>query len=156
MRIVFAKASAHTLPLVNPYATSYGTISEVTNFVVVLETADGLMGLGAASPATYITGESVADTQAALTDDALSWLIGQDIRALPRLCRQASRLMPAQPAARAAVDIALHDLWAQVHGCPLVELLGRVHVALPTAITIGIKSTEESLDEIDRRRAAGF
>jgi L-Ala-D/L-Glu epimerase len=156
LNIVAVRASEHRLALANPYVTSYGTIADVTIFLVEIEAEDGRVGLGAASPATYITGETVAATRAACAADALSWLLGQDIFLLPRLCRLAGSHMARQPAARTAVDGALYDLWAQAQGRPLVQLLGQVHAALPTAITIGIKSSEESLDEIDRRRAQGF
>ena len=64
--------------------------------------------------------------------------------------------MPATPAARAAVDMALHDLAAQGLGLPLCELLGRAHEQLPTSITIGIKPAEETLREADEYLGRGF
>jgi L-alanine-DL-glutamate epimerase-like enolase superfamily enzyme len=64
--------------------------------------------------------------------------------------------MPTQPAARAAIDIALHDLWAKHLGLPLVEVLGRCQRSLPTSITIGIKSIAESLAEADEYKGRGF
>ena len=39
---------------------------------------------------------------------------------------------------------------------PLVDLLGRHHHRLPTSITIGIKSPEESLEDTRKYFAAGF
>jgi L-alanine-DL-glutamate epimerase-like enolase superfamily enzyme len=64
--------------------------------------------------------------------------------------------MPGAPAARAAIDMALHDLWAKHHGLPLVDLLGRVHRSLPTSITIGIGSIEESLEDAAEYMGRGF
>jgi L-alanine-DL-glutamate epimerase-like enolase superfamily enzyme len=64
--------------------------------------------------------------------------------------------MPDAPAARAATDMALHDLWAKHLGLPLVELLGRVHRSLPTSITIGIGSIQESIQEAREYRDRGF
>ena len=66
------------------------------------------------------------------------------------------RLMSGKPAARAAIDIALHDLWSRHLGLPLVDLLGRYHRSLPTSITIGIKSIRESLEEAEEYRGRGF
>jgi L-Ala-D/L-Glu epimerase len=54
------------------------------------------------------------------------------------------------------VDIALHDLLAQHLGVPLVEMLGRAHVELPTSITIGIKPLAETLAEADEYLGRGF
>src|SRR4029453_2091100 len=75
---------------------------------------------------------------------------------LPALLTELGRRLPHTPAARAAVDIALHDLWARALGAPLGELLGRFHEALPTSITIGIKPTDEALAEADEYLARGF
>jgi L-alanine-DL-glutamate epimerase-like enolase superfamily enzyme len=64
--------------------------------------------------------------------------------------------MQATPAARAAIDMALHDLLAQHLGIPLVELLGRAHHALPTSITIGIKGVDDTLEEAREYLGRGF
>jgi L-alanine-DL-glutamate epimerase-like enolase superfamily enzyme len=64
--------------------------------------------------------------------------------------------MPDTPAARAAVDAALHDLHARMLGLPLVEVLGRAHDALPTSITIGIQSTATALEEAQEYVRRGF
>jgi L-alanine-DL-glutamate epimerase-like enolase superfamily enzyme len=60
------------------------------------------------------------------------------------------------PAARAAVDMALHDLVARIEDVPLVDLLGRCHETLPTSMTIGISSVEESIAEADEYLGQGF
>jgi L-alanine-DL-glutamate epimerase-like enolase superfamily enzyme len=60
------------------------------------------------------------------------------------------------PAARAALDMALHDLSAQRAGQPLVEQLGRAHRGLRTSVTIGVKSLAETLAEADEYRARGL
>jgi L-alanine-DL-glutamate epimerase-like enolase superfamily enzyme len=65
--------------------------------------------------------------------------------------------MPETPAARTAVDIALHDLLSKHFNIPLVDMLGRVHHSLPTSITIGIKPTiEETLEEAEEYYLKGF
>jgi L-Ala-D/L-Glu epimerase / N-acetyl-D-glutamate racemase len=112
--------------------------------------------LGAASPEPFVTGESHQATREALLGGALDGLAGEDVRELPRLCRNLARKMPGAPAARAAVDMALHDLYAQELGLPLADVLGRVHEALPTSITIGIKPLAETLAEAEEYRARGF
>ncbi len=85
---------------------------------VELTTDDGLTGIGCASPETMVTGETREACNAALGEDALSWLEGLDPRTLPAICRELDARMPKTPAARAAVDVALHDLLAQRLGVP--------------------------------------
>jgi L-alanine-DL-glutamate epimerase-like enolase superfamily enzyme len=72
------------------------------------------------------------------------------------LLRRLRTTTAATPAARAAVDIALHDLWAQAQDLPLARALGVAHDRLPTSITIGIKSTHETLVEAAEYVGRGF
>ncbi len=125
------------VPLTRPYTIAYERIEAVElDFVRVR--AGGHTGLGCASPIKEVTGESFEACRTALASDPL-WI--------PERC----------PAARAAVDMALHDLRARQAGKPLVEVLGRVHAELPTSITIGIKdSAEEVLAEADEYKGRGF
>ena len=57
--------------------------------------------------------------------------------------------LTSPPAAGAAIDMALWDLFGQIVDASVVDLLGRCHDRLPTSITIGIKSTEEALEVIN-------
>ncbi len=139
-----------------PYTIAYERIDSVENIFVRLQTEDGSIGLGVAAPDAEVTGESAQDCRRALETGLESLLLGADIRFLRKVLRQVGNAMPTQPAARAAIDIALHDLWAQHLGLPLVEVLGRCHRSLPTSITIGIKSIAESLDEADEYKGRGF
>lgn len=157
MRIRSAESSLEEFALTRPYAIAgQEPMTEVANVIVRLETDSGLIGFGAASPGEHVTGETIAACHAALTPERLAWLPGRDVRTLPALCRESEERFPLTPAARAAVDIALHDLAAQHLGVPLVELLGRVHDALPTSITIGIKPLDETLAEADEYVGRGF
>ena len=143
--------------LTRPYAISFRAMMDhVENVVVRLETADGHVGHGAACPEHFVTGETNEACRAALADDRLEWLLGQDVRTLSRLCRELGERLPAAPAARAALDMALHDLYAQHLDLPLVEVLGRAHTRLPTSITIGIKPLQETLDEAAEYIERGF
>jgi L-alanine-DL-glutamate epimerase-like enolase superfamily enzyme len=153
VKIRTARARTEALALTRPYTIATGTIAAVELSIVELRVG-ALLGLGAASPAEFVTGESDAACRAALGE--LDWLVGRDPRALPQLGRELARRMPATPAARAAIDIALHDLLAQLLGVPLVEMLGRAHDALPTSITIGIKPTAEALAEAREYLERGF
>ena len=157
MRITRARARLEEFALTRPYAIAgQEPIATVGNVLVEIETASGLVGLGAGSPGEHVTGETLEACHAALAGDRLGWLVGRDARTLPALCREAAGRTPGTPAARAAVDIALHDLAAQHLGLPLADMLGRAHEALPTSITIGIKPVAETLAEAGEYLARGF
>jgi L-alanine-DL-glutamate epimerase-like enolase superfamily enzyme len=156
MKIADIRVRTERFPLTRPYRIAFRSVDEVDNLIVEIRTTDGLLGLGAASPEHHVTGETLHACVAALAPDNLGWLIGRDIRTLPRLCRELAGRLPAAPAARAALDMALHDLLAQGLGLPLVEVLGRWHDSLPTSVTIGIKTVEETLAEAREYLDLGF
>ena len=147
MKITQATYRTERLALTRPYTIAYDHIDSVQNFFVQLKTDDGAYGMGVASPAEEVTGEGVQKCRQTLAENLENLLLGADIRYLKTRLRDMESAMPGAPAARAAIDMALHDLWAKHHGLPLVDLLGRVHHSLPTSITIGIGSVEESLED---------
>ncbi len=144
------------LELTRPYTIAYETISSVENLFVLLETDNGITGIGAGSPAEDVTGESITACETALTSTLESVLLGKDIRFSLSLLRELKTSLASTPAALAAADIALHDLVAKTMGLPLVDILGRVHTSLPTSITIGIMSVKETLAEAREYLANGF
>lgn len=156
MRIVSIASNAETIPLTRPYAIAPGVSDSAEIVFLKLATSTGLAGFGAASPGPRVTGETAAAARSALSHGSLEWLIGADIRELPRLTREAEGRLAGLPAARAALDMALHDLLSRQLGVPLVEMLGRAHPELPTSITIGIRDTAASLAEADEYLARGF
>jgi L-Ala-D/L-Glu epimerase len=156
VRIAAAETRALHLPLARPYTIAFRTIAEVTSALVVLRDEAGHEGLGTATPEPHVTGETPERCLAALAPGALDFLRGAEIETLPALLQTLAARIPDAPAARAAVDIALHDLLAHGLGLSVASLLGRCHRALPTSITIGIKPTDEALAEADEYLGRGF
>ncbi len=122
----------------------------------MLRTDGGAVGLGAATPEANVTGETAAACGQALDAAALSWLEGGDVRRVGAHCEEARRRMAATPGALAAVDMALHDLFARDLGVPLADALGRVHEGFPTSVTLGIQNEREALALAEELVAAGF
>ena len=156
MRITGIASRVEDFALTRPYTIAFRSIDDVQMSFVELTSDDGITGIGCASPEPKVTGESREACAAALRADQLAWLEGLDARALPRICRELDARMPSTPAARAAVDIALHDLLAQRLDVPLVDMLGRVHDTLPTSITIGIKPVDDTVEEAREHVGHGF
>jgi L-Ala-D/L-Glu epimerase len=156
MKITGIETWRQSIPLSRPYTIAFRTTDAVENFFVRLLTDSGLEGLGCAAPEPHVTGEDADACDAALQAEGFEWLKGGDPRELPHLCRVLATKMKNTPAARAAIDMALHDLLARHLGLPLVKILGQVYRRLPTSITIGIKSVEEMLEEADEYIGRGF
>lgn len=154
MRITEVQAWKEIIPLTRPYAIAFKDVSAVALHYVRLVTDVGIEGLGSAAP-TDITGET-SEACASALEDAASVLTGQDPRCLRLVTRMLRERLCDTPGACAALDMALYDLLARAIGLPLVDVLGRCHDVLPTSITIGIKSLEETLAEAEEYLGQGF
>lgn len=154
MKITAVDVEHRRLPLTKPYTISRETYSDVEMSIVKIH-AGGLTGAGCASPAVEVTGESPADARAAL-EGAADLLRGRDVSGLGTLSRALEQAFPAAPAARAACDMALWDLLGQHLGVPVVELLGRIQLELPTSVTIGIQPTAQALESAREYLSQGF
>jgi L-alanine-DL-glutamate epimerase-like enolase superfamily enzyme len=157
MKITEIETRKESIELTHPYTIASSTTSSVDLFTVRLVAENGVEGLGSASPAEDVTDESVAMCGEALQPERLEWLVGRDVRELAALCREMKQPFYHTPAARVALEMALYDLLAKKLDVALVDLLGRCHDALPTSITIGIKSSvEEALEEASAHVGHGF
>ena len=139
-----------------PYTIAFKTIDKVMNAFVEITLEDGTTGIGSGNPSEYVTGESLTSTIAALEEKNLEFLIGRDIREINALAFEVWLQFPNNPAARAAIDIALHDVFTKHLGIPLVKYLGQKIKSLPTSNTIGIKNVEETLKEAEDYGHQGF
>lgn len=156
MKIKSIKVVRQPFKLTRPYQIAYKTISSVENVIVEIHCDNGKIGLGAGSPLEEVTHETLNQSVQALNEGALEWLLNRDIKEVPLMRKECFTHFSKTPAACAAIDIALHDLYAQMLGQPLVDVFGRVIQALPTSITIGIKNTEETLKEAAEYFDRGF
>jgi L-alanine-DL-glutamate epimerase-like enolase superfamily enzyme len=71
-----------------------------------------------------VTGETYHGVFATLRHDLLPLLVGQDARNREAILLRIERSIEQAPAARAAIDIALHDLLGKASGLPVWALLG--------------------------------
>ena len=156
MKIVKAEHFTEQMELTKPYRIAGITFYEVENHFVRLQAENGLMGYGSASPGEHVTGESMTDCAAALDRHLEERVVGKDLRRFPALIRGLQGVLADRPGALAAVDMALHDLAGKLMDAPLVDILGRCHQSLPTSITIGISSVEESLADAKKYLDMGF
>ena len=156
MKITRVETWKESIPLSRPYTISYKTTSSVDLFFVRLHTNGPQVGVGSGSPGPFVTKETPEACESALDSDAVHALMGQDPRQLGRWCHGLRGPLAATPAARAAVDMALYDLIAQVLEVSVADMLGRCHDGLPTSVTVGIQSVEETLDNAREYLSLGF
>src|SRR6188768_612205 len=139
-----------------PYTIAFKTIEEVRNAFVEITLDNGLTGIGSGNPSEFVVGENLEQCLVALEEKNLEFLIGRDIREFNQLTFEVWKKFPENPSARAALDIALHDLFTKYLDVPLVKFLGQKIKKLPTSNTIGIKNVEETLKEAEDYVKRGF
>ena len=129
----------HTLELKHTFTVA--TNSRTTSPVMMVEVEkDGIVGYGEASMPPYL-GESHATASAFLAKVDLTKY--QDPFLLGDILADLDALAPGNPAAKAAVDIALHDWVGKKMGQPCYRIWGLNPAKTPvTTFTIGIDTKE--------------
>ncbi|HPI78967.1 MAG TPA: dipeptide epimerase [Cyclobacteriaceae bacterium] len=155
-RIKDIKVWRENLENTKPYTIAYKTTDQVESGFVEITLEDGTTGIGAGNPSHYVTGETLDACMAALEEKNIQFLIGRDIRGINQLTYEVLGKMPKNPAARAALDIAIYDAFTKHLGVPLVKFLGQKIKSLPTSNTIGIMNVEETLKEAEDYGKRGF
>ncbi|MFB6094977.1 MAG: dipeptide epimerase [Halodesulfurarchaeum sp.] len=137
-----------SLPLEHAFTISRGTTETAENVIVRIEDEGGRVGLGAAAPSSHY-GET-ADTVEAVLPSLLEVVERvDDPHALAEIEQGLAETVRANPAAKAGISIALHDLVAKRVGLPLYRYWGLDPTdSVHTSYTIGIDDTETM-----RRRA---
>lgn len=156
MKIKNIKTWSVDLGNTKPYTIAFKTVDEVKNAFVEITLENGTTGIGSGNPSEYVTGESFEQCEKALHENNLDFLVGRDIRELNQLLFEVLVRFPKNPAARAALDIALHDVFTKHLNIPLVKFLGQKITSMPTSNTIGIKNVEDTLKEAQEYGDRGF
>lgn len=156
MRITRVSYERLELTLAVPYTIAYETVAHATNFILKVETDTPHVGYGCSAPDPVVTGETAAVVERAINDYIIPLLTGERPGSYARLLEELSSVISTFSSARAMVDMALLDLLARQAGVPLYQLLGGYRESIPTSVTIGIMSPDETMEMATRYVDAGF
>lgn len=145
------------LALHEPFVVSYATQEDIPTVLVRITAADGQTGWGEATPDPNVTGETWPSTIAVLEHDLAAAVIGRDALDREGIVRAMDAQVDAVPAAKAAIDIAVHDLVAKAAGLPLWALLGgRSKPHLTISRVVSIKNPEQMATDAVQHVRDGF
>lgn len=145
MRLRLEQLEVHSR---HPFRIAHGSKQSYRNTLVRIE-FDGIEGLGEASPSHYY-GETPEMVEEALK----TWAphLGDDPFAFDAIEARLDAVLQGNGAARAALEMALHDWVGKKLGLPVWKLLGLDPLATPrSCMTLGMAEPEEmerKLDEI--------
>jgi len=134
------------LPLVHTFTIARGS-SHVSRTVLLTFEHDGIVGIGEASPTSRYA-ESIESVEALFSNWPQHLYTPFDLDTM---------LSGLPPAARCALDIALHDWIGKRLAIPLYEYFGLNPASAPqTSFTIGLDSTENMLAKLEEIRDANI
>ena len=141
------------MPLEVPFTIARGTTTTVENVVVELE-HDGVTGYGAAAPAAHY-GETVGTVEALLPELLEVVESVHDPHARREVHDRMLSVARGNPAARAAVDLALWDLAGKLLGEPVYRLLGLSAASETPATSYSLGIAETATMQRRAREAVG-
>ena len=138
------------LPLARPFKTALRTVETVNDVVVRITTDDGQVGYGEAPPTAVITGDTKGSILCAIQEFIAPNLIGMDAENMDEVQHRLHACILKNSSAKAAVDMALYDLYGKRWGAPLYKLLGGAKNEIETDITISVNPIDEMVaDSLD-------
>lgn len=147
MKITNLSAKTITLPLKQPFKIALGTDYEYVGVIVKIDTDRDIFGLGEASPAARITGETIGTVIDIIETRIKPFVLDKNPLEIEKIMDEINSNISFHPSAKCAVDIALYDILGKYTKLPLRELLGGFKDEIDTSITIGIKSIKETVEE---------
>lgn len=156
MNINDIKCEHVTTDLQQPFKTAVRTATYIETMDVTIKLENGVEGIGAATSTWKITGESLQSIEAAIMGPIKDVLIGRDIKRLNANLLAMEESCKENYSAKAAADIALHDVYAKFFQLPLYALLGGEVNTMQTDITIGLDEPEKMGEEAKERLNQGF
>ena len=154
MKITDIRFGMLRVPLKTPFKTALRTVETVEDIVVGIHTDTGHVGYGEAPATAVITGDTHGSIVSAINKFIAPRLIGEEIANLNRITRLIQGALERNTSAKAAVEIAVYDLWAQLYDTPLYKMLGGGEPVITTDITISVdhidKMVADSLSAVDR------
>jgi len=145
------------LPLLQPFETSFSRQTR-KEFLLLTVSADGISGFGecVAERDPYYLPETNGTVVQILRDFLVPLAFGVDL-AHPRDLLPALARVRGHEMAKAALEMAVWELWARREGVPLHRLLGGRGGSILAGVSVGLQADVGALlERVDAEAAAGY
>ncbi len=153
MEIELIEYASLTIPRKERFTIARGSSDVAETWWVFLH-AGGVVGQGCGAP-SEVTRETAATMNESLRT-LVKGLKGYEFHHPHEIVDRLDKLLPGNPSAKAAIDIAVYDLASQVAGLPLYRYLGGSRDRMATDMTIGLMPTEAAVEHAKRWAQDGF
>jgi len=146
------------VPLVEPFRISNGAVTEKDAILVEARTKDGVVGWGEASPmsGSFYSVETPDSAWQALTADLIPEVLDAGAFDVTN-CFERTRNLSDNAFAKAGLEGALWDAYANTRQVPLWQLLGAQPRSIPSGVAIGIyDQVDELLERVERYVSQGY
>ena len=155
MHIKTIEPIAVSLPMLKPVIMAGEEVRRADNVLVRIAADNGLVGWGEAASAPVMTGETLESIVSAVHYLAPA-LHGREAADIEGALAAMDGRMYGNHGAKAAIEIALHDLAGQAAGKPVHALLGqKKRGRLPLLGVIGGGDLDGDLRDAEKKKAAG-
>ena len=156
MKIAKIEVGEVKIPLVTPFKTALRTVDCVNDIVIKVTADDGQIGFGEAPPTAVITGDTLGSIRCAIQDFIAPNLIGMDIFDIDGIMKKLHGCILKNTSAKAAVDMAVYDLYAKALNQPLYKVLGGRKNRIETDLTISVNAVDEMVSDSVKAVEQGF
>jgi o-succinylbenzoate synthase len=156
VKIKEIKIGKVSIPLKKTFKTALRQVNSAEDIIIKMVADTDEIGYGNAPPTAVITGDSQASVIAAIRDTIGPKLIGMDVDNLELIMTTIDTAMVHNNSAKAALDIAVYDLFGQLHGIPLYKLFGGYRNTMTTDLTISVNAPEEMVRDSLEAVAEGY
>ena len=143
MKITEVRLGRISVPLRVPFKTALRSVNSVEDVIVELHTDTGAVGYGEAPPTGAITGDTTGAILGAIQDHIAKSIVGREVDEFEDVLQVVQTCIVKNSSAKAAVDMALWDLYGQLYKIPVYKLLGGARKEIITDITISVNPPEE-------------
>ncbi|TGD17348.1 dipeptide epimerase [Levilactobacillus suantsaiihabitans] len=148
--------SVEKIPLKRPFVTHLHTVNEIQAVRVLVKLNNGTTGIGSATPNEVVTGDTLATLQAVIETVIKPRLVGKSLNRFEPLMAALQKSVRYNQPAKAALDIAIYNAWAQNCRQPLTALLGGAKDSMATDYTISIGEPGQMVAEAKALVQKGF
>lgn len=145
-----------TAPLHTPFVTALRSTSVLETTVVAVVDDEGRRGFGEAPQVWRVTGESLEGAQACLAGPLTDVVRGRSTADLADLLVEVQAAVVGNHGAKAAMDVALHDLASRTLGVSLPAFLGTSRRQVQTDVTVSAGDVESLPKTAADRTGDGF